>query len=58
MWTIYFISRLDTIILVSIVAIIICGLIIFFGSFIGFVEDDNQLLRIVKRQSYHLSFRL
>lgn len=49
MWTIYFISRLDTIIIASIVATIICGFIIFFGSFIGFVEEEEQLLHAAKK---------
>ena len=49
MWTIYFISKLDTIIIASIVAATICGFIIFFGCVIGFVEEEEQLLRIVKK---------
>lgn len=49
MWTIYFISRFDAIINVSIVGAAICCLIIFFCSLIGFVEEDKQLLRAVKK---------
>jgi hypothetical protein len=49
MWTIYFISSLDTIIIASIVAAIICGFIIFFGSFIGFVEEEERALHAAKK---------
>lgn len=48
MWTIYFISRLDAIINASIVGTVLCGLIIFFCSFIGFVEEEEHVFRGIK----------
>lgn len=49
MWTIYFISRLDALIIASIVGTVLCGLIIFFCSLIGFVEEDELLLHATKK---------
>lgn len=49
MWTIYFISRLDVIILASTVAATICGFIIFFCGLMGFSEKDEPLLRASKK---------
>lgn len=49
MWTIYFISRLDAIIITSTVVATICGSIILIGSFIVFFEKEEQFLRIAKK---------
>jgi hypothetical protein len=49
MWTIYFISKLDTIINVTSVAAAICAAFIFFLCIIGYIEDDKPLLRIAKK---------
>lgn len=49
MWTIYFISRLDTIIFASTLAVTICGFIIFFCSLIGFVEEEERLFYAAKK---------
>jgi hypothetical protein len=49
MWTIYFISRLDVIIIASSVIGFICGCIIFFCAFIGFAEKEEQLLNTAKK---------
>lgn len=47
MWTIYFISRLDAIIISSIVVATVCGFIIVFGCFMYFVEEE-QVFRGIK----------
>ena len=49
MWTIYFISKLDAIIITSIVGTVLCGFIIFFCSLIGFIEEEEELLRAAKK---------
>ena len=49
MWTIYFISRFDVIIVASSVVAVICGFIIFFVALIGFIEEDELLLHIAKK---------
>lgn len=49
MWTIYFISRFDTIIVVSSVVATICGFIISFVGLIGFIEKEEQLLHAAKK---------
>jgi hypothetical protein len=49
MWTIYFISRLDVIIIASLVISFICGCIIFFCAFIGSLEKEEQLLNTAKK---------
>jgi hypothetical protein len=49
MWTIYFISRLDIIIIASTFAAIICGFIIFFCGLIGYIEEEERLFHTAKK---------
>lgn len=49
MWTIYFISKLDMIINVTSVAAALCAAFILFFGIISNIEDDESLLRIVKK---------
>ena len=49
MWTIYFISRFDAIIIASMVTATICGLIILLEGLMGFIEEDKLLLHTAKK---------
>jgi hypothetical protein len=49
MWTIYFISKLDIIIILSTIVAFLCGAIIFFCGFIGFAEDEEWLRHAAKK---------
>lgn len=49
MWTIYFISKFDAIIIASSVIAMICGVIIFLSVFISSLEEKEELLCAAKK---------
>jgi hypothetical protein len=49
MWTIYFISKLDTIIIISSIVAFLFGVTIFLSIFFGYMEDEGELLRTAKK---------